>query len=65
MFGVKEYSNPILIFIAKGSFTLPSIVAVANLHPKHRWRRVSLLPHPLQQLLFLQCLAIAILTGVM
>ena len=65
MYGVKEYSNLILIFMAEGRFTMSSIVAVTNLQPKRWWRRVFLSPPPLQQLLFLECLAMAILTGVM
>ena len=53
MYGVKEYSKLILIFMAEGSFTMSSIEAVTNLHPECGWRRVPLSPHPLQQLLFL------------
>ena len=45
MYGVKEYSNLILNFIAEGSFTISSIVAVTNLYPKLWWRRVPLSPH--------------------
>ena len=65
VYGVREYSNLMFIFMAERSFTISSIVAVTNLHPKDPWRRVPLSPHPLQQLLFLESLATAILTGVM
>ena len=33
MYGVREYSNPMFIFITEGSFTMSSILAVTNLHP--------------------------------
>ena len=40
MYGVKEYSNLILIFMAEGRFTMSSIMAITNSHPKQWWRRV-------------------------
>ena len=45
-YGVREYSNLILIFMAEETFRVSFIVAVTNLHPKHQWRRVPFVPTP-------------------
>ena len=65
VYGVRKFSNFILIFMSEGTLTVSSIVAVTNFHPKHQWRRVPLPAHPLQHLLFVECLVMAILTSVM
>ena len=59
------FSNFILIFMSEGTLTVSSTVAVTNFHPKHQWRSVPLSAQPLQHLLFVECLAMAILTSVM
>ena len=64
MYGVREYSNLILNFLAEGSFTMSSVAAVTNFIPSFGGGGFPGL-HTLQQLLLLECLAMAMLTGVM
>ena len=64
MFGLRKLSNSILIVMSEGTLTVSSMVAVTSFCSKHQWRRVPLSAHPLQHLLFVECL-MAILTSVM
>ena len=63
VYGVREHSNFILIFIAKEPARCPP-VAAPNFHSQHLYRRVPFAVHPLQQLLFVEFPSMAILTGV-
>ena len=65
MCGVRKFSNFILIFMSEGTLTASSTMTVTTFHPNHQWRSVPLSAEPLQHLLFVECLAMAILTSVM
>ena len=51
VFGVRMFSNFILIFMVEGILTVSSRVAVPHLHPKHQWKRFPLSAHLLQHCL--------------
>ena len=62
---VRKYSKFILIFIVQRTSTLPSTVAVTNFHSQHPYRMDTPFSiHPLQHLLLVEFLSMAILTGV-
>ena len=65
VYGVRKFTNFFLIFMSEGTLTASSTMTVTNFHPKHQWRSVPLSAQPLQNLLFVECLAMAILTSVM
>ena len=63
VYGVSKSSRLILFFTVWGTSTLLSVTALLKFHRQPQWRWISFCPHPLHNLLFVEFLTKAILSG--